>query len=76
MQQMQKNMPDVLKVLPHSKEAEQAVLGGLMLDNEAWDKVVSCTSEKDFYQPEHRLVFNAIATLAEQLKPFDVLTLS
>ena len=76
MPQTATNTADVLKVLPHSNEAEQAVLGGLMLDNEAWDKIVSCTSEKDFYRPEHRLIFHAIATLAEQLKPFDVLTLS
>ena len=73
---MQNNTPDPLKVLPHSNEAEQAVLGGLMLDNEAWDKVVECASEADFYRPEHRLIFNLIAGLAEQRKPFDVLTLS
>ncbi len=76
MQSVQKNMPELLKVLPHSNEAEQAVLGGLMLDNEAWDKVVGIVVETDFYRPEHRTVFNAITTLAEAGKPFDVLTLS
>ena len=76
MQSMQQNTPDVLKVLPHSNEAEQAVLGGLMLDNEAWDKIVGTVIEADFYRPEHRTIFNAIAALAEQGKPFDVLTLS
>jgi replicative DNA helicase len=67
---------DFLKVPPHSNEAEQAVLGGLMLDNEAWDKVCERISETDFYRHEHRLIFTAIAQLAEQRKPFDVLTLA
>ena len=76
MQSTQQNTLDVLKVLPHSNEAEQAVLGGLMLDNEAWDKIVGTVVEADFYRPEHRTIFNAIAALAEEGKPFDVLTLS
>ena len=67
---------DFLKVPPHSNEAEQAVLGGLMLDNEAWDKVCERVSETDFYRHEHRLIFTAIAQLADQRKPFDVLTLA
>jgi replicative DNA helicase len=67
---------DFLKIPPHSNEAEQAVLGGLMLDNEAWDKVCERVSETDFYRHEHRLIFTAVAQLAEQRKPFDVLTLS
>lgn len=67
---------DFLKVPPHSNEAEQAVLGGLMLDNECWDKVCERVSETDFYRHEHRLIFTAIAQLAEQRRPFDVLTLA
>jgi replicative DNA helicase len=72
---MQKD-PNLLKVPPHSAEAEQAVLGGLMLDNEAWDKVTERVSEKDFYRREHQIIFNAIVTLSENRKPFDVLTLA
>lgn len=65
-----------LKAPPHSIEAEQSVLGGLMLDNQAWDKVASVLHEKDFYQLEHRLIFRAVKELANQERPFDVLTLT
>lgn len=65
-----------LKVPPHSIEAEQAVLGGLMLDNGAWDKVADLVSEDDFYRRDHRLIFGAIRNLAEQGNPFDVVTLA
>lgn len=65
-----------LKILPQSEEAEQAVLGALMLNNEAWDKVSERLSEQDFYRREHQLIFNAVTALAEKSKPFDVLTLS
>ena len=64
-----------LKVAPHSIEAEQSVLGGLMLDNEAWDKVADVVSEIDFYRREHRLLFKQIAKLAARGTPFDVVTL-
>lgn len=64
------------KVPPHSVEAEQAVLGGLMLDNEAWDKIIDHISAADFYRADHRLIFNAVALLSSQQKPFDVLTLA
>ncbi|MFN2348655.1 MAG: replicative DNA helicase [Thioalkalivibrio sp.] len=67
---------DAFKVPPHSVEAEQAVLGGLMLDNEAWDAVADRLSETDFYRHDHRLIFKAIAGLAERNTPFDVITLS
>lgn len=65
-----------MKVPPHSMEAEQSVLGGLMLDNRAWDQVVDRLNEKDFYRHEHRLVYRAMARLTEQNKPLDVLTVS
>ena len=65
-----------LKVAPHSIEAEQSVLGGLMLDNEAWDKVSEIVIEDDFYRRDHRLIFRAIDALAEKSSPFDVVTLS
>lgn len=65
-----------LKLPPHSIEAEQSVLGGLMLDNEAWMVVGDKLSETDFYRQDHRLIFRAIAYLASQQKPLDVITLS
>jgi replicative DNA helicase len=67
---------DVLKVPPHSTQAEQAVLGGLMLDNTAWDKVADRVSDEDFYRRDHRLIFQAIARLADSNSPFDAVTLS
>jgi replicative DNA helicase len=67
---------EALKVPPHSIEAEQAVLGGLMLDNGSWDHVADKVSEEDFYRREHRLIFRAISDLAERNDPFDVITLS
>ncbi|MFB1011224.1 MAG: DnaB-like helicase N-terminal domain-containing protein, partial [Thiopseudomonas sp.] len=65
-----------LKVPPHSIEAEQAVLGGLMLDNYAWERVGDQLVASDFYRHDHRLIFRAICTLAERNQPFDVVTLS
>ncbi len=65
-----------LKVPPHSIQAEQSVLGGLMIDNQTWDKVADKVSEVDFYRKEHRLIFTTIAKLAEKQQPFDVITLS
>jgi replicative DNA helicase len=67
---------DTLKVPPHSLQGEQAVLGGLMLDNAAWDKVADRVSEDDFYRRDHRLIFRAIARLADDNSPFDAVTLS
>lgn len=65
-----------LKVPPHSVEAEQSVLGGLMLDNNAWERILDQVSDGDFYRHDHRLIFRAIARLAERDSPFDVVTLS
>ncbi|CBL45984.1 Replicative DNA helicase [gamma proteobacterium HdN1] len=64
-----------LKVPPHSLEAEQAVIGGLMLDNQAFDDVSELVAEVDFYRREHRLIFRAIAQLSQENHPFDVITL-
>ena len=61
---------------PHSIEAEQAVLGGLLLDPVAWDNVADVVTEDDFYRPDHRLIFAAIGTLAGDAKPCDVVTVS
>jgi replicative DNA helicase len=65
-----------LKLPPHSIEAEQAVLGGLMIDNGTWDQVADLVVEEDFYRKDHRLIFRAIAMLAEEGQPFDAVTLS
>ena len=65
-----------LKVPPHSLEAEQSVLGGLMLDNQAWDNVADRLITDDFYRYEHRLIFNVMAGLAETGRPLDVVALS
>ena len=65
-----------IKVPPHSIQAEQSVLGGLMLDNASWDKIADQVVESDFYRKEHRLIFNAIAAQAEESQPFDVVTLA
>jgi len=67
---------EALKVAPHSVEAEQSVLGGLMLDNDAWDKIADAVVEEDFYRRDHRLIFRAISELAARTEPFDVVTLS
>jgi replicative DNA helicase len=67
---------DALKVPPNSIQAEQSVLGGLMLDNQTWDSVADKIVETDFYRKDHRLIFRAIAQLAEKQIPFDVITLS
>lgn len=65
-----------LKVPPHSIEAEQAVLGGLMLDAEAWDQIADRLAAQDFYRRDHGLIFQAISGLVAQNKPIDVITVS
>ncbi|MDX1608797.1 MAG: replicative DNA helicase [Halofilum sp. (in: g-proteobacteria)] len=64
------------RVPPHSIEAEQSVLGGLMLSDEAWDRVADRVAEEDFYRREHRLLFRAIGELADRDEPRDVVTVS
>ena len=65
-----------LKVPPNSVEAEQSLLGGLMQDNSAWDKVADLIIPDDFYRKDHRLIFTAIWQLAEDSHPCDVVTVS
>lgn len=67
---------EALKVPPHSIEAEQSVLGSLMLDNESWEKTADLLVENDFYRRDHQLIFRAIADLFEQSQPVDVITLA
>jgi replicative DNA helicase len=63
-----------LRVPPHSIEAESSVLGGLLLDNGAWDRVADLVSDKDYYRHEHQLIFAAVAVLINANKPADVIT--
>lgn len=65
-----------LKVPPHSIEAEQSVLGGLLLDNQAFDRVADLISGSDFYRDDHRRIWRHLAKLMEAGKPADVVTVS
>ena len=65
-----------LKVPPHSLEAEQSVLGGLMLDNAAWDRVAEKVVKDDFYLRQHKAIFSAMAALMVQNNPIDLITVS
>jgi replicative DNA helicase len=65
-----------LKLPPHSIEAEQSVLGGLLLTNLAWDRVGDVIGEHDFYRNDHRLIYRSMVKLIEQSQPADVLTVS
>lgn len=63
-----------LRIPPHSIEAESSVLGGLLLDNGAWDRVSDLLADGDFYRYEHRMVYSAIGALINGSKPADVIT--
>jgi replicative DNA helicase len=65
-----------LRLPPHSVEAEQSVLGGLMLDAAAWDQIADRVIADDFYRNDHRLIFEAVAGLIERSQPCDAVTLS
>ncbi|HBG30151.1 MAG TPA: replicative DNA helicase, partial [Gammaproteobacteria bacterium] len=65
-----------MRVPPHSREAEQSLLGGLMLDEASWESVADQVTEEDFYFSAHRLIFRALAHLAETIQPRDVVTVS
>ena len=67
---------DRLKLPPHSLEAEQSVLGGLMLDNDAADKIGDVVSAEDFYSDAHRIIYRQIVQLIADGKPADVVTAS
>ncbi|MBX2823689.1 MAG: replicative DNA helicase, partial [Gammaproteobacteria bacterium] len=64
------------RVPPHSIEAEQAVLGGLMLSVDSLEAVFNLITEVDFYQFNHRLIFRAIAAIASNNNPADVVTVT
>ncbi len=65
-----------IKMQPHSIEAEQSVLGGLLLSPDGWDVEAGVVADADFYRPDHRLIFRQIARLAEASEPVDVITLA
>jgi replicative DNA helicase len=67
---------DTLRLPPHSVEAEQAVLGGLMLDNTTWDRVFDQLADEDFYRRDHRLIYRGIAELIERSEPADAVTVA
>ncbi len=67
---------DALKVPPQSIDAEQCVLGGLLLDNQRWDAIADRIGVDDFYRREHRLIFSAISALCNENSPADVITVS
>jgi replicative DNA helicase len=67
---------DAVRMPPHSIEAEQSVLGALLLTNSAWDRVADVVTEGDFYRADHRAIFQHIAKLIEQNKPADALTVA
>jgi replicative DNA helicase len=65
-----------IKLPPHSVEAEQSVLGGLLLEASALDKIADLITDDDFYRHEHRLIYRQIVRLSEMSKPVDVITVA
>ena len=65
-----------LKMPPHSVEAEQSVLGGLLLENHAWERIADVINQNDFYRHDHKLIYRMITKLIEQGKPADVVTVA
>lgn len=67
---------DQIKLPPHSVEAEQSVLGGLLLESGALDKIIDLITHEDFYRRDHQLIYRQIVQLSEQAKPVDVITVA
>jgi replicative DNA helicase len=65
-----------LRLPPHSVEAERSLLGGLMLDQRAWDQIADVVTVDDLYRADHRLIFSAVAALIERNQPPDAVTVS
>ncbi|KJZ16309.1 DNA helicase [Marinomonas sp. S3726] len=72
---MENSDVSAIKLPPYSVEAERSVVGGLMLDPNAWDKVSELVVSDDFYRPEHKQIFAVIAKLADESEPIDVVTI-
>ncbi len=75
-QDAKKSKVQNIKLPPHSIEAEQAVLGSLMLDNQRWDVVAEMITDRDFYSRHHQLIFSEMHTLVSRGTPIDLITLS
>ncbi|MBV7435553.1 replicative DNA helicase [Cardiobacteriaceae bacterium TAE3-ERU3] len=65
-----------VKESPKSREAEQAVIGGLLIDNNAWERVADRVQASDFFYQNHRVIFQSLVTLADKSQPFDVVTIA
>ena len=70
------NPVTALKVPPHSMEAEQSVLGGLMLDDQSWFDLIEVVTATDFYRTQHQIIFDAMNELAADDAPLDAVTVS
>lgn len=68
------NAPDAIRLPPHSIEAEQSLIGGLLLDPRAWDRIADLVTDADFYRADHRRIFRHIAAMADNRKTVDVVT--
>lgn len=68
--------PTKIRIPPHSDEAERSVLGGIMLDNSCWDKIIEIVCIDDFYRGSHKIIFQVMIDLCKKNQPFDVLTLT
>jgi len=75
-QLLQDDQVELIKLPPHSVEAEQSVLGGLLLENAAWDRIADLISEADFYRADHRLIYRHISKLIGNTRPADVITVA
>jgi replicative DNA helicase len=69
-------LTESLRLPPHSVEAEQSVLGGVMLDPSSWDQIADAVAAEDFYRADHKRIFAAIGALSERDQPPDALTVS
>jgi replicative DNA helicase len=75
-QRIQDTEVELIKLPPHSVEAEQSVLGGLLLDNTAWERIADFLTESDFYRADHRQIYHHITRLIEVNRPADAITVS
>ena len=75
-QRIQDAEVELIKLPPHSVEAEQSVLGGLLLDNTAWERIADFLNESDFYRADHRQIYHHITRLIEVNRPADAITVS
>lgn len=69
-------IPATVNQPPHSVESEQAVLGGLLIDNGAWDRIDGMLTAADFYLADHRIIFETMRAMFERGEPVDVITLA